>query len=81
MRTCLRLAMKLAMKRGELAELPKFPTVPLNDAKPHRFLNAVESRELPQAMDPKRAQPRGVTRGTPPEQRDPWSWLAVLRSF
>ena len=79
--TCLRLTLKLAVKRGELAELPKFPTVPLNDAKPHRFLNAVESRELLQAMDPKRAQPRDVTRGTPPEQRDPWSWLAVLMAL
>ncbi len=79
--SCLRLALKLAVKREELAELPKFPSVPLNDAKPHRFLTADESRELLQAMDPKRAQPQTVTRGTPPEQRDAWSWLAVLMAL
>lgn len=79
--SCLRQALKLAVQRGELDDLPRFPTVPLNDAKPHRFLDEEETRALLDAMDPRRPQPHDVTRGKPPLQRDQWSWLAVFMAL
>lgn len=76
--TVLRQALDLAVQRGDLEAAPKLPSIPLSDAKQHKFLSVEESKLLLRAMDPERAQPHDVTRGAPPEQRDQWSWLAVL---
>lgn len=77
----LKLALKHAVLREELAQMPRFPRVKLTDAKPHRFLTTDETHALLAALDPNRPQPHDVTRGKPPLQRDPYAWLAVLTAL
>ena len=78
---CLKNALEHAKKSGVLAHIPELPELRDRDRKPHRFLTAEESVKLLDALHPDRAQPHRVTRGKPPESRDPLCYLAVLMAL
>jgi integrase len=78
---CLKRALDHAVKSGVLERVPELPELRDRDRKPHRFLTAEESVRLLDALHPDRAQPHAVTRGKPPESRDPLCYLAVLMAL
>ena len=74
----LRYALKHAHDCNVLGVVPQLPKVKVNDKKPHRFLSEEETVALLDAARPLDHQPHKVTRGRPPECRDPLSYLAIL---
>ena len=77
----LKTALKHAVKRGVIADVPRLPTVKLTDAKKRRFLAEDDSVALLDAVRPLDKQPHKVTRGRPPARRDRLSYLAILMAL
>lgn len=78
---CLRGALKHAEACEVIEDVPKLPTVKINDQQPHRYLTEAESVKLLDELRPLKKQPHRVTRGRPPITRDRITYLAVLMAL
>lgn len=73
-------ALRHAERLGVLEAAPELPVVKVTDAKPHNWLSEEESRRLLVAAKPPEVQ-ADVTRGRPPKNYDPLSYLAILMAL
>lgn len=77
----LKRALKHAVDCEVVAAIPRLPSIKDKDRKPHRFLTDEQAVALLDALRPYDRQPREVSRGKPPINRDWLSYLAVLMAL
>ena len=77
LRGCLQHAADCAL----IAEVPKLPSVSINDRPVAKYLTPEQSSLVLDALRPVAVQPHRVTRGAPPVCRDRLTYLAVLMAL
>jgi len=74
----LKRAMEHAVNYGALEQAPAMPSLKDNDRRPIPLLTREQAERLLQALRPLDVQPHRVTRGRPPINRDPLTYLAIV---
>ncbi len=74
----LKRALQHAVDYGALEEAPKLPTLKDTDRRPIPLLTREQTERLLQALRPLDVQPHRVTRGRPPINRDPLTFLVIF---